>query len=250
MYKKAFLFRFLFCLTITAAFCQDYYYGEYDISIDKEKLSLFLSKKDFDPFQKSMFLKMANEVNRTQLALYFDKESSLFEPIEQLIVGDYNLDLAKAILIFIDVEDAFYYDSKNCSFYKKRGKEHLEHLVKIDPQPLDWKILNQEKTVGGLVYKRASTSFLLNSVKYGIDAWFCPSIPVQFGPGSFYGLPGLITEVYATSDEAELNYSFILKKIKRNKKIGVVKIPLERYKVYSEEESQSIFEGALEYFRN
>ena len=28
-----------------------------------------------------------------------------------------------------------------------------------------------------------------------ITAWFCPSIPVQDGPGLYYGLPGLILDL-------------------------------------------------------
>lgn len=57
----------------------------------------------------------------------------------------------------------------------------------------DWKILNDIKEVAGHVCMNASLKDTLLNQK--IIAWFALDIPVQAGPDSFFGLPGLILEV-------------------------------------------------------
>lgn len=50
--------------------------------------------------------------------------------------------------------------------------------------------------------------------KYGKDfiAWYCPEIPINDGPYKFYGLPGLIFEIYDTNN----NHHFTLNSIQKS----------------------------------
>lgn len=250
MYKKVFLLRIVvFCISNTIL-SQNFNYALYDIHVDEEKLSLFLKEKDFDPFQKNLFLKMANEVNRTQFELKFDSSTSLFQPIEQLSLGDYNLKIAKGLLVFLNIEDLIYFDTKTSLYYKKRGTTDIEHLVKIDKGNIKWSITEQEKVVGDLVYRKAFTKVLIDANEYSVEVWFCPSIPVQFGPSFYNGLPGLIMETSAISDTSELNFSFKIRELKHIHTYSRVRIPIDKFKVYSDEESQALFNNALNKYKN
>ena len=51
-----------------------------------------------------------------------------------------------------------------------------------------WKVSSKSKKIMGLEAYKAT-------IGDSITAWFCPSIPVQDGPGLYYGLPGLILDL-------------------------------------------------------
>jgi GLPGLI family protein len=51
-----------------------------------------------------------------------------------------------------------------------------------------WEIETAEKTIMGYKCKKAVDNT-------GVVAWYCPDIPVNDGPGVYFGLPGLIMEV-------------------------------------------------------
>ena len=60
----------------------------------------------------------------------------------------------------------------------------------------DWEISNETKESDGYVMQKATTTFR------GRDyvAWFTKEIPIPMGPYKFYGLPGLIMEIYDTDN--------------------------------------------------
>lgn len=67
-----------------------------------------------------------------------------------------------------------------------------------DPMPvIDWKIISDTATFGGLHCQKAIGHFK------GRDyvAWFCPDLPVHTGPWKLNGLPGAIVDAYDTKKE-------------------------------------------------
>lgn len=67
---------------------------------------------------------------------------------------------------------------------------------------INWKVANDKKKIGEFEVSKATT-------KYGgrnWTAWYCPDIPLPYGPYIFYGLPGLILEIY--DDEENFHFSF------------------------------------------
>ena len=60
----------------------------------------------------------------------------------------------------------------------------------------DWIMTNETKESDGYVMQKATTTFR------GRDyvAWFTKEIPIPMGPYKFYGLPGLIMEIYDTDN--------------------------------------------------
>ena len=71
---------------------------------------------------------------------------------------------------------------------------------------INWKILNEKKTIGSFNAVKATA-------EYGgriWTAWFSPDIQFPYGPYVFYGLPGLILQVF--DDANNYNFSFIQNK--------------------------------------
>jgi GLPGLI family protein len=66
-----------------------------------------------------------------------------------------------------------------------------------EPNNIDWKLVNEFKTIGNAKCQKATTT------KYGRNwiAYFNPKIPLNFGPYKFNKLPGLIVELYDEKDD-------------------------------------------------
>ena len=88
------------------------------------------------------------------------------------------------------------------------------------PQTLphyDWQVSSETKEIMGLQTYKAT-------VGDSVTAWFCPTIPVQDGPGLYCGLPGLILDLedaqtIYTCIDINTNSSAELGKPKRAKEI-------------------------------
>lgn len=85
--------------------------------------------------------------------------------------------------------------------YNKQQHIYTDKIVKTNYRyaeklaPLNWSIKKKTKVINGLHCQLATTRL------YGkeFEAWFTEEIPLQEGPYKFYGLPGLIVEVYDQS---------------------------------------------------
>lgn len=92
-----------------------------------------------------------------------------------------------------------------------------------------WKIESEKKKIHNYFCQKATTFFL--GRKY--IAWFTPEIPVSEGPWKFYGLPGLILEVF----DENRNYHFECVGIEKLKK----KKPIVEYSVmYKKTDRKSV----------
>lgn len=72
----------------------------------------------------------------------------------------------------------------------------------VDDIQFKWVIKSNKKLINGLNTQLATTNF--GGREW--EAWFCSDIPFSYGPVKFYGLPGIIVELY---DRKE-NYHFKL----------------------------------------
>ena len=102
------------------------------------------------------------------------------------------------------------------TFYKNRESNQVKvvgqvlkeaYLYEEPAVPLNWQIVDQTKEYFGYTVQKATTSFA------GRDyvAWFAVEIPINDGPYVFYGLPGLIVELYDTEE----HYYFGLLKLEK-----------------------------------
>lgn len=93
------------------------------------------------------------------------------------------------------------YDEKGTQFYRNlTAKEFLMRMKATKPYPayivtepwiaIEWKIEEDYKNLLGYKVQKAIGEFRGRTW----TVWFAPDIPVPFGPGKLYGLPGIILE--------------------------------------------------------
>ncbi len=77
------------------------------------------------------------------------------------------------------------------------GEDNIVYTSNFDK--LTWTLTNETKIIGKYLCFKATTTkgFIRKGVfkQLPIEAWYCPEIPIQFGPFDYSNLPGLIMEV-------------------------------------------------------
>ena len=96
---------------------------------------------------------------------------------------------------------------------------------------LHWNLTEEKKKIGKYSVQKAVT----NDGGRTWYAWFSTEIPFPFGPYVFYGLPGMILEVYDTSDDYRFsfiqnrNYDYSIESEKILKKyLGINRFRIEK----------------------
>lgn len=98
----------------------------------------------------------------------------------------------------------------NFGVYKNFSKQELyeiqninsrNYIYNIDFKKLDWKIVDEEKIIHDYICKKATVDFGGRIW----EAWFTTQIPINDGPYKFFGLPGLILEIY----DVQNHYHFL-----------------------------------------
>ena len=99
------------------------------------------------------------------------------------------------------------FSEASTSYYTETGSNHKIKYIndfsgefRINyTEETEWKLENESKYIDSyLCYKATSEQVVVNSqgtFKHPIVAWYCPSIPFNFGPKGYNGLPGLILEL-------------------------------------------------------
>ncbi|MBC5840960.1 GLPGLI family protein [Flavobacterium sp. F-380] len=59
----------------------------------------------------------------------------------------------------------------------------------------NWKLVNESQTINGYACKKATTTNTTFNSNQSIVAWYCESIPLNDGPGQYWGLPGFIIQI-------------------------------------------------------
>ncbi len=88
-------------------------------------------------------------------------------------------------------------------YYQNRNKNSLEiqncitlgECFIIVSKFKKWQLTQETKKIAGYLCYKATTVVKLNKKTINITAWYCPQIPVSFGPKDYNGLPGLVLEV-------------------------------------------------------
>ena len=180
---------------------------------------------------KDFYEKARLGVKNITFSLLINSENSLFTMNDMISNEDINF--AKA---FIEASTIYYTNIKTNNNIKQINN-HLGKYVINYSAKTEWILENESKMIGTyLCYKATSELRVKNrkgEFKYPIIAWYCPSIPFNFGPKGYYGLPGLILELQ------ERNTSYGVIKIDLKKENTPIGIPNEG-KVVTQEEFNEI----------
>jgi len=163
--------------------------------------------------QANMILLTAKDVKAT---LKFNSKESLYQVDWNLNdeIGNSNF-----TRVFAGGNNKYYYNIDNHEFLIQSsllGKSHI-----ISHKPLMWKILDEKKQIGKYHCTKAVAKRTETSKKISFYAWFCPDIPVPFGPLEFRNLPGLVVE------GKFLHVTFNLEKIDWNESEIDIKKPID-----------------------
>ncbi|WP_457618548.1 GLPGLI family protein [Lutibacter sp.] len=120
-------------------------------------------------------------------------------------------------------------------------------LISRNLNLVEWELFNETKIIGEFLCYKATTVKIVENrkvFKKEVVAWYCPEIPVPYGPIGYGKLPGLIIEL---SIEGEATY--LLNKIELNPtiKIEIMK-PIKGTKVNETEYNEigkTIFEKMI-----
>lgn len=180
---------------------------------------------------KDYYKKAQEGAKKLILTLKFNEKESIF--YANNLMEDEEIEWAKS---FTETDDIYYVqqnsDNKLLQTEIFQGKYVINYSEKRT-----WKLENESKLIDGyLCYKATSELVVKNSVgvfKYPIVAWYCPSIPLNFGPKGYSGLPGLILELQ------ERNTLFGVQKINVAEKNVIIKKPNDG-KIVTQEEFDKI----------
>ncbi|WP_312089905.1 GLPGLI family protein [Chryseobacterium sp.] len=163
---------------------------------------------------------LSQTYNHENFVLNFNKNGSFFSS-EKNILNSLNQDIPDGVIDMSQVKknktlflEKIYFNpisGLNC-YINSLGVNYF-YTQEIP----NWKILNEQKIINGIVCKKAETYF----VDRHWYAWYSDAYPVNYGPYKFVGLPGLIIEVF----DKENTYIFNALNIKEN---SIKEIPISK----------------------
>ncbi|MHC0444058.1 GLPGLI family protein [Flavobacterium sp. 3-218] len=133
-----------------------------------------------------------NNAQYLSFTLLFDKENAVFSSNEGLGLGSQDVFMSKVTAGYMNEV----YQNKDFSLCAVYGFGN--YLLKTDAVK-DWVLENETKEIEGFVCYKATSTKKVNNGKgnfvFPVIAWYCPKIPISFGPNGYGNLPGLILEL-------------------------------------------------------
>ncbi len=77
----------------------------------------------------------------------------------------------------------------------------IDYYFKLNPNRLNWKILNIQDTINGYYCVKAKVYHKGRN----FEAWYTQDIPISEGPEKFYGLPGMIVKIVDEKNHYDFN---------------------------------------------
>ena len=201
------------------------------ISDDKELEKGLMSEYFSDAKKNAIYVSYSLDFNSTEMIFYKNKKMN----------GDNNNTAFSEA--FSGVNGKLYKEKSSDVILNELDDKMLGHLIlkkKLNPK---WTLLKNTKKIQNYVcYEATAVIEIKNSVgvfKRNVAAWYCPKIPVSYGPKGYSGLPGLILELQ------EKNIIFGAKKITLNP-ANVIIVKPTKYKTVTEIEYQKMADKSMQ----
>lgn len=162
---------------------------KYNVSIANEDIF-----KD-NEYLRGSFDKAIKESKSLKFGLICKNNNSFFYNIEQLSTEE-GFNSNKTTLIFANYMGEIYQEKDSLLAFSSLlgNKTYIKKAISKN-----WILQNETKIIDGYkCYKATSEYVVINSVgefRHPVIAWYCPEIPLPFGPNGYGGLPGLILQL-------------------------------------------------------
>lgn len=183
----------------------------------KRKVAIKLDSTQINSEMQKLIQERLKKQFEKTFKLTFNKEESIYKEEESLGAPNVAGGNVQVLMINSGGGDVLYKNTKENRFANQNDVFGKIFLVKDKLNKLDWKLENETKNIGEYTCYKATmtrerrviqrTTTTINGNKKSneeenpemeeiiITAWYTPQIPVNSGPGNYYGLPGLILEV-------------------------------------------------------
>ena len=153
-----------------------------------------MAAEEISKNESAFFQEIINIAEKHQFELIFNKNQSSFKMVESLTAAnmeDNKNNIARAG--FSSSIDVYVDKTKNIEIIQRIDGT----LLLADYNADGWEITNESKNISDyLCYKAIRKVPYLDTKGVSkirlFTAWFAPSLPYNYGPAEFYGLPGLI----------------------------------------------------------
>lgn len=145
--------------------------------------------KDMNPKEKDDLIEILSEP--AYFVMEFTANESVYQSEGTIMKSDSDKRIKISFLQIFGGMGIFYSNSKEKLTLNQR--DAFGELVLISSSFPDWEVTGETKKVGDFICYKAIKK--ISSAETKTIAWFTPQIPVQFGPGLYNGLPGLVLEV-------------------------------------------------------
>ncbi len=186
---KKIILPFIFLITFIPHYSQNI--KDYELEINYE----IFYNTDIPKTKRGKLL-INNSLNKS-VFLYGKKKhkTKIDESVDEIVIH------------FKNSERYNYFDFSSKNLYSKVKIYDKEYVVKEDIPQLKWILHSNKKKIDELVVSKATLSFRGRNY----IAWYCLKYPLKYGPWKFYGLPGLIIEVY----DDKKRYHWLVKSISK-----------------------------------
>lgn len=229
----------------------------------KFRMDMKMDSTRVSPAQQQQIREMMKQQMEKSFELTFDKTTSIYK--EEAKLEQENAGFGGVMMMVGGAMNGKHYkDVKNKVFTRESELMGKNFLIKDSLPKYDWKMTNETKLIGRYLSFKAVATVKSNEMSLNmgrtpqvrtedkvtatardivIEAWYTPEIPVNTGPGDYWGLPGLILEVNA--DRTSLS---ILKVDLNPKEKIQIKEP-DKGKVVTKKEFDEIAAAKLEEMR-
>ncbi|MDO6810780.1 GLPGLI family protein [Zobellia galactanivorans] len=183
---------------------------------------------------KDFKMKVSREINDMEYLLRYNKETSFFEGLPHVPHDKFMAKIATGVA---HSNFKWYQNPKtNEALHNKKILDSL-YIVSYDDRMKGWELHNETKKIDGYTCYKATMDYVqyYTEIKFTIEAWYTPEIPVPYGPAGYGGLPGLILQLQRS------HVIFVAKEIRLNPKGGIKPIKdLKPGRLISEDEKRTL----------
>ncbi len=197
----------------------------------KSKVHVLIKTEGFNEKMKEKFKSGYDASSRKQHVLEFNKNQSLFTEKKEVNINPSRgmRSNPKGPSLMINFPGNYYKDLTTKTYVNQKEFFGKQFIIRNTLKTINWKKENEIKTIGKYTCFKATTRTIKeNGVTTDVVAWYTIDIPVQEGPGKYWGLPGLILEVQ-TEDVIYTCTKIMLNQTSSN----TIKIPKKGKKISS-----------------